>query len=42
MSVEEAREMANKLTDEAISSIRKYDGSELLVELAGYLLERNN
>ena len=42
MSVEEAREMANKLTDEAISSIRKYHGSELLVELAGYLLERNN
>lgn len=41
MSIEEASEMAKRLTNEAIAVIRKYDNSEMLVELANYLLTRN-
>lgn len=42
MSVEEARAYAEKLTDEACSAIEKYEGSEILCELARYLLTRTN
>ena len=41
MSVEDAIEMAKQLTNEAISVIQKYDNSDLLIELANYLLTRN-
>jgi geranylgeranyl diphosphate synthase type II len=41
MSVNDAIEMAKRLTNEAISVIQKYDNSDLLIELANYLLTRN-
>ena len=41
MSVDEAREYAEKLTNEAISAISSYKGSETLAAFAKYLLERN-
>ena len=41
-SVEEALELATKLTDKAISVISKYDNSENLVALAEYLLKRDH
>lgn len=39
-TVDEAREYANRLTDEAIRSISDIEGSERLVALAGYLCDR--
>lgn len=42
MSIDEARAMAKQLTDDAVASIKNYEGSDLLVELANYLLERHN
>lgn len=41
-SLDEAKAYANALTKEAIASIKKYEGSELLSELAEYLANRNN
>lgn len=41
-SVEEAREYAAKLTAEAISEISAIQGTEILTDLAVYLLERNH
>ena len=40
-SVEEAMELAKKLTDDAIAAISKHDGCDTLVELAKYLLARD-
>lgn len=40
--VEEARKYAQKLTDEAISEVSSIEGSEGLVELASFLMNRNN
>lgn len=40
MSVEEARDEARKLTEDAISAIAKYEGSEVLREFAKMLFER--
>ena len=42
MSIDEAMQMAKQLTDEAIASVSKYEGSELLCELAKYLLNRRS
>ena len=42
MSVDEALKYAKKLTEEAISAISEYEGSEILSQLASYLLERKN
>ncbi len=42
MSVEEAEKYAEELTEKAIDAISGYNGSELLCELARYLLERKN
>ena len=39
-SVDEALELAKRLTDEAVAVISKYQGSETLVELAKFLLNR--
>ena len=39
-SVDEALELAKRLTDEAVAAISKYQGSETLVELAKFLLDR--
>ena len=41
MSVDAAREYAEKLTNEAISAISSYKDSETLMAFAKYLLERN-
>ncbi len=41
-SVEEAYNIAKKLTDTAIKAVSKYEGSEFLVKLAEYLLDRRN
>lgn len=42
MGVEEAEKYARSLTDKAIEAVSKYEGSEVLVALASYLLERKN
>ena len=42
MSVEEAEKYARGLTEEAIDAISGYEGSEVLISLANYLLERKN
>lgn len=42
MSVDAAAEMARKVTFNAISAISEYPNSEMLVDLANYLLERTN
>ena len=41
-TVEEAQFYANRLTEEAISAIERYPGSEALVALAGWLSTRKN
>ncbi len=41
-SVDEARTYAASLTAEAISVISEFDGSEILTDLAAYLLDRTN
>ena len=41
-TLEGAKEYAEKLTREAIDEISELRGTETLVELAGYLLDRNN
>ena len=41
-SVDEAFNLARKLTDEAINAISKYDNCESLAELAEYLLKRDH
>ncbi len=41
-SVEEAYNVAKALTDTAIGAVSKYEGSEFLISLAEYLLERRN
>ena len=41
-SVEEARKLAQKLTEEAVEIISKYDNCKALAELAEYLLSRNH
>ena len=41
-SVEEAIAYAERLTDEAIAAIEKYEGCEFLIELAEYLIKRRN
>ena len=40
MSVDEAREYASRLTDDAVDALASYEGSEVLCELAKYLLIR--
>ena len=40
MTVDEAKAKINELTDEAISAISKYDGSETLTQFARYLSSR--
>ena len=40
-TIEEAHEYAKKLTKEAVDAISSFDGSEALVALAEFLLERN-
>lgn len=42
MSIDEARALAARLTDEAVSAIEKYEGSEKLCVLANYLLTRKS
>ncbi len=42
LGIDGARLQAQKLTEQAISSVRKYDGSETLCDLATLLLERKN
>ena len=41
-SVDEARAYAASLTAEAVSAIAAFDGSEILTDLAAYLLDRTN
>lgn len=40
LTEEKSYEYAKKLTDEAVSIIEKYEGSEMLVDFAKYLLDR--
>ena len=40
MSIDEAKAYAKTLTDEAISAVEAFDGSEILIELANFLLTR--
>ena len=40
-SVDEAREYARTLTDEALFAISGYEGAEILTEFAVYLLGRS-
>ncbi len=42
MSVDEARAYAERLTKEAIAAIAPYAGSEMLIDLASYLLNRDH
>ena len=42
MSVEEAHRYAKDLSDEACAAIAAYEGSEILCELAAYLVDRRN
>ena len=42
MDINEAENVANELTDEAVSVISSYNNSEILTALAKYLLERKN
>lgn len=42
LGVEKAREYAMKLTDEAVESIKKYDGSDFLIDLAYMLNTRKS
>ncbi len=42
MSIEEATKTAERLTNEAIDAIKRFDGSDTLVLLAEYLLKRQN
>lgn len=41
-SVDGARAYASELTADAVSAISKFEGSEILTDLAAYLLERTN
>lgn len=40
MSVDEAIAYATRVTEKAVAAIQKYDGSQVLIELARYLLSR--
>jgi geranylgeranyl pyrophosphate synthase len=40
MSIDEAKAYAKTLTDESISAVEAFDGSEILIELAKFLLTR--
>ena len=42
MSIDEAMAYAEKITEEAIGAIEKYENSEVLIALARYLLSRRN